>query len=105
MSDDKPNSLKSVALSDAQSDRNLSDNKEILIPSSNETYYLCFCVSDKWCFKHQGISAYKNYDKNDCLCCTYLDCCSWCLEFKQKKNSLCKYKTICFFCCFSITFD
>jgi len=103
MSEDKPVSLKSVTLSD----RSISDKSE---PETNvsllstKTKFLCCCISHKWCFKHQGLSAYKFYDENDVLCFKCLDCCSWCLEFKQKKNCLCKNKTICFMCCFSITF-
>ena len=93
-------SVKSVSLSDT----NKTDSRETLIPSINGKH-ICCCINDIWCLKHQGLSAYKNYDDNDCLCFKCLDCCTWCLEFKQKRtNWLCKEKTICFMCCFSITF-
>jgi hypothetical protein len=102
MSIDKANSVKTISLSD---DINEAFAKEVLILSSTKKYICCF-ITEKWCFKHQGLSAYKNYDDNDCLCFEFLDCCSWCLEFKQPRiNWVCKEKTICFMCCFSITFQ
>ena len=99
MSSDNANSIKSVSLT--ETDKSIS--KELL-PSKTDKR-MCCCIYDKWCFKHQGLSAYKIYDDNDCLCFTCLDCCTWCLEFKQKRSILCRRKTICFMCCFSITFD
>jgi len=102
MSDDKANSVKSVSLSDTKT--NATNSMEALIPSENGKH-ICCCINDKWCFKHAGLSANNVYDDNDCLCFRCLDCCTWCLEFKQKKvTCLCKEKTICFMCCFSITF-
>jgi hypothetical protein len=101
MSQEKTERLDSVMLSDT------SDSSEILknIVHSKQDKYLICCFTYKWCFKHQGLSAYKIYDVDDCLCFRCLDWCTWCLEFKQKKNGLCKYKTICFICCCSITFQ
>jgi hypothetical protein len=101
---DDTNSIKSVSLSDEIIDTNKTFSNEHQI-SISEQKTICCCINDIWCFKHQGLSAYKIYDDNDCLCFKCLDCCTWCLEFKQNRNCLCKDKTICFMCCFSITFD
>jgi hypothetical protein len=104
MIDDDTNSIKSVSLSNEIMDTNKTDSKESLIETSKNNI-ICCCVSNNWCFKHQGLSAYKSYDVNDCICFECLDCCTWCLEFKQSRTSwICKKKTICFMCCFSITF-
>ena len=50
MSDDKPPSLKSVALSDT----NTSDTVEMLINDIEENKNTCCLISYKWCFKHEG---------------------------------------------------
>jgi hypothetical protein len=80
-----------------------NSNKFILIPSEDK-YLLGCCISEKWCFKHTGIAAIRNYDENINNCCVYLDCCSWCLEFQITKYSICKKQTICYLCCCSIYF-
>jgi hypothetical protein len=77
---------------------------EKLLPPSENKYIIC-CFSEKWCFKHQGIAVNKEYDESDCLCFRFLDFCTWCLEFKQKRKCLCHKRTVCFMCCCSITFE
>lgn len=74
------------------------------IPPSRHKY-ICCCFSEKWCFQHQGLSAPKEYGENECLLCPCLDCCAWCLEFKNKKNCLCRDNTYCFLCCFTFIFE
>jgi len=81
---------------------NLSSVSAKLLPPSENKYICCF--SEKWWFKHQGVPLNKEYDETDCLCFQFLDCCSWCLEFKQKRNCLCRQRTFCFLCCCTITF-
>lgn len=66
MSDDKTTSIKSVSLSDTNTQ--ISYSTETLIPSTNDKN-IC------WCFKQID-------DDNDWICFRYFDCCSWCLEFK-----------------------
>ena len=66
MSDDKTTSIKSVSLSDTNTQ--MSYSTETLIPSTNGKHIFC-------CFKHID-------DDNDWLCFRYFDCCRWCLEFK-----------------------
>lgn len=77
-------------------------SEKLLPPSENE--FIC-CFSEKWCFKHQGLAVQREYIETDCLCFRFLDWCSWCLEFKQKRTCICKNRTICFMCCCSITYD
>jgi len=74
-----------------------------ILPSKNK--YICCCFSEQWFFQHHGLSAPKEYGKNDCLCFTCLDCCSWCLEFKQQRFFLCKERTFCFLCCITFIFE
>jgi hypothetical protein len=65
-----------------------------------------YCVSDKWCFDHTGLASIREYDKNINNCCTCLDFCTWCFEFRTQKNSiLCKKDTNCYLCCCSIYFE
>jgi hypothetical protein len=71
---------------------------------SKEKYTLCCCISDKWCFEHSGIAGFKQYDEHKNNCCTCLDCCTWCLEFKFKKPMNCIKDTNCYICCFTIYF-
>jgi hypothetical protein len=84
--------------------QNIVNYCEKLLPPSKNKYYIC-CFSEKWCFDHRGISLNKEYDENVCLCFQFLDCCAWCLEFKQKRNCFCRDTTVCFMCCCTITFD
>ena len=64
----------------------------------------CCCINEMWCFEHSGIAGFKHYDKNKNNCCTCLDCCTWCFEFKLKKPMICMKDTNCFICCFVIYF-
>ncbi len=64
----------------------------------------CCCINETWCFEHSGIAGFKHYDKNKNNCCTCLDCCTWCFEFKLKKPMICMKDTNCFICCFVIYF-
>lgn len=80
-----------------------NSDKLILKPSENK-YFICCCVSEKWCFEHIGVAGIKEYDTNINNYCLCLDCCSWCLEFNVKKISLCKKKTNCYICCCTIYF-
>ena len=64
----------------------------------------CCCITDHWCFEHSGIAGFNNYDEDKNNCCTCLDCCTWCLEFKYKKPLKCIRDTNCYICCFAIYF-
>ena len=64
----------------------------------------CSCFNESWCFAHTGITSNREYNENVNNCCTYLDCCTWCLEFRTNKYSICKNQTIFYLCCFSIYF-
>ena len=77
---------------------------EKLLNTENNKSFLC-CISYKWCFAHLGLSGNTTYDEDTCLCCRCLDCCSWCLEFNNKTNWFCRYKMVCFGCCFSIFYN
>jgi hypothetical protein len=65
---------------------------------------VCCCITDQWCFEHSGIAGFNNYDEDKNNCCTCLDCCTWCLEFKFKKPLNCIKDTNCYICCFAIYF-
>jgi hypothetical protein len=65
---------------------------------------ICCCISETWCFKHSGIPGFKEYDENKNNCCTYLDCCTWCLEFNLSKKITCFKETNCYLCCCAIYF-
>jgi hypothetical protein len=84
--------------------KKIKESSEKLLPPSENKYIIC-CFSEKWCFKHQGLPIIKEYDETYCLCFRFLDCCTWCLEFKQKKTFICYKKTVCFICCCSITYE
>ena len=80
-----------------QAARNI--DTRLLKPVKNKT--VCCCISEKWSFEHSGIATFKQYDENSC--CTCLDCCSWCLEFRCKK--ICCFKNkICYVGCCTIYF-
>jgi len=64
----------------------------------------CFCLNEKWCFNHVNINGFKQYDKNTNNCCTCLDCCTWCLEFKFQNTQLCVKPTNIYLCCCVIYF-
>jgi hypothetical protein len=72
---------------------------------TNDKYLIpCCCVTDKWCFEHSGIAIPKQYSETEFNCCTCLDCCTWCLEVKIQKYSICVKQTNCYLCCCSIYF-
>lgn len=81
----------------------INSDKMLLTPSKDK-YILCCCISEKWCFQHTGLASIRKYDKNINNYCICLDCCTWCLEFNQKKMSICKNQTNCYLCCFVIYF-
>ena len=83
---------------------NAARNSDNLILLEDKTPVGCCCISEEWCFNHGGLPSLKIYDKNANNCCTCLDCCSWCLEFRRKKMSICKKQTNCYLCCCSIYF-
>jgi hypothetical protein len=95
-------SLKSILLSDEQHNRLISLNTE------KTKYCPCWCCSDDallWCFFNSSpASIYTIYKDSDKKCCTCLDCCSWCFEFRVNKNCCIREDTICFLCCCSIVF-
>lgn len=62
------------------------------------------CLSEKWCFQHTGLASIKRYDNNTNNCCICLDYCTWCLEFRTRKYSICERETTCYLCCCSIYF-
>ena len=97
MEENSNHTLESLVLSDSSK---LNERKENVM---NKPFICCF--SNRWWFDHSTPAAYKIYDENDCLCCTCLDCCTWCLEFQQKKSKCCKNDVVCFMCCCSITFQ
>ncbi len=81
----------------------VKSDKFIIYPQQNN--FICCCISEKWCFEHSGIPAFNYYDQNINNICLYLDCCSWCLEFKLSKKKYCNDKdTICYLCFCSIYF-
>ena len=80
-----------------------NSDKFLLTPSENKYLFGC-CISEKWCFEHTGIASIRIYDENTNNCCICLDCCTWCLEFRTKKLSICKKQTNCYLCCCSIYF-
>ena len=65
---------------------------------SNDRFY-------RWLFFHSSPASYRIYDENTNYCCSYLNCCSWCLEFRYKENLFCKKNTICFLCCISFIYE
>ena len=71
----------------------------------NKIKTICCCISQKWCFEHSGIAGFKYYDENKNNCCTCLDCCSWCLEFRFKKMPIFSKEMSCYMCCCAIYFD
>ena len=81
-----------------------NSDKLMLRPSEDKYFINCCCISEKWCFDHMGIASIREYDKNINHYCICLDCCTWCLEFRIKKMSICKKETNCYLCCCSIYF-
>ena len=81
-----------------------NSNNSVLVPPSKDKYLLCCCISEKWCFDHTSISVRNEYNKNDNNCCVCLDYCTWCLEFRNKKMSLCSKNMNCYLCCCVIYF-
>jgi hypothetical protein len=77
-----------------------------LISNSSEDKYTlsCCCITNKWYFQHTGLAAIKNYDNTANNYCVCLDCCTWCLEFRTRKYSVCEKPIICYLCCCSIYF-
>jgi hypothetical protein len=81
-----------------------NSNNSVLVPPSKDKYLLCCCISEKWWFDHTSIPVINEYDKNDHNCCICLDCCTWCLEFRVKKKSICSKNINCYLCCCVIYF-
>ena len=82
-----------------------NSDKIYLNKQPTENYLIpCCCITDKWCFDHSRISINTDYDEREFHCCTCLDCCTWCLEFKIKNCSICSKKTNLYLCCFTIYF-
>jgi len=81
-------------------------NSNDTTPTSSKNKYIlsCSCITEKWCFEHTGIAGIKEYNDNVSNCCTCLDCCTWCLEFRTRKYSICEKQTACYLCCCSIYF-
>ena len=80
------------------------NSDKLLLTPSEDKYMLCCCISEKWCFNHTGIASIREYDKNINNCCICLDCCTWCLEFRRQKMSICSKQTNCYLCCCAIYF-
>jgi hypothetical protein len=97
--------LHSVVLSESNESKGSKETHESKINNDVTKKSFVCCFSNKWWFDHSSPAGYKNYDENDCLCCACLDCCTWCLEFQQKKSKCCKNDVVCFMCCCSITFQ
>ena len=95
--------LHSVVLTES-SESNISKESEVLKDAFTKKKFIC-CFSNKWCFDHTNPAAYRIYDEDDYLCCTFFDCCSWCLEFQREKSLCCKKNVVCFMCCCSISFQ
>jgi hypothetical protein len=95
-------------MSELQSDTlyNVVENsdKSLLRPPNDNYLICCCCITEKWCFDHTGISGNREYDDTVYNCCTCLDCCTWCLEFRIKKYSICIKQTNFYLCCCSIYF-
>jgi len=82
-----------------------TDSNDMSSNSSQDKYTLaCCCVTDKWYFDHTGLATIKEYDSTVNNCCISLDCCTWCLEFRIRKCSICEKPCICYLCCCSIYF-
>lgn len=81
-----------------------NSDKIMLKPPEDKYILSCCCITEKWCFEHTGLAIIKEYDKNVNNCCKCLDCCTWCLEFRAKKYSICTKQTNCYLCCCSIYF-
>jgi len=81
--EDSNHRLHSVALSDTEENKKISNDT----PITNE------------------MDVYKIYDDNDCLLCKCLDWCSWCSNISYKKSDCCEQNVVCFMCCCSITFE
>jgi hypothetical protein len=81
MEDEYTSRLHSVALSESDESKKISDDK----PSE--------------------MNVYKIYDENDCLLCKCLNWCSWLSNIDCKKSTCCERNIICFICCCSITFQ
>jgi len=81
-------------------------DSDILYESTDNTSSsFCCCLTDQWCFQHTGLASIKGfYDNNSDTCCICLDYCTWCLEFRTRKYSICKKQTVCYLCCCSIYF-
>jgi|688.fasta_scaffold04704_4 hypothetical protein len=90
MEDEYTSRLHSVALSESDESKKISDDKPII-------------KTKKCCFKTNEMNVYKIYDENDCLLCKCLDWCSWLSNIDCKKSSCCERNIICFMCCCSIT--
>ena len=80
------------------------NSDKLLLTPSQDKYMLGCCISEKWCFNHTGIASIREYDKNINNYCICLDCCTWCLEFRRQKMSICSKQTNCYLCCCIIYF-
>ena len=96
--------LHSIVLSDSSESEISKESKKLNEDNIIMDKPFIRCFSNKWCFQNLTPCANKTYDEKDYLCCTYLDCCTCCLEFHQKKSKCCKNNVVCFMCCCSITF-
>ena len=63
------------------------------------------CISDKWLFEHSGIAWFKMYDETENNYFLCLDCCTWCLEFRCNKWSICEKGMNCYLCCCVLYFE
>ncbi len=81
----------------------INNDGEMLF-SREDKSMICCCISNKWLFEHSGIAGFTTYDENKNNCCTCLDCCTWCLEFKLRKPINYMKDTNCYICCFAIYF-
>ena len=72
--------------------------------SFKKNYDCCCYTIDMWCNEHTGLAIINEYDNNVNNCCIFLDCCTWCIEFRRDKYEICNNQTICYFCCCSIYF-
>lgn len=79
-------------------------SETIRLHPSKERHNSCCFISEKWCFEHSGIAGFKHHDETKNNCCVYLDCCTWCLEFRCKKLSICSKEMNCYMCCCAIYF-
>jgi hypothetical protein len=85
----------------------IKTKNNIFFFKKNLNKYCCYNCSEDcllWWFFHSTIGVERVIETKNVICCSYLDCCTGCLELNCKENIFCHKDQVCLLGCCTCTF-